>query len=65
MISRRKMIASIPAAGSVLLTACKDSLPPTFGSLFDALLSQSPPVVLGPGVRRDDTEGVVAQSREA
>ena len=35
MISRRKMIASIPAAGSLLLTACKDSLPPTYGSLFD------------------------------
>ena len=36
MITRRKLLAGIPAAGSVLLTACKDSLPPTFGSLFDA-----------------------------
>src|SRR6266550_2889938 len=35
MISRRKMIASLPAAGSVLLSACKDSLPPSYGSLFD------------------------------
>jgi len=35
MISRRKMIASIPAAGTLLLTACKDSLPPSFGSLFE------------------------------
>ena len=29
------MIASIPAAGSLLLSACKDSLPPSYGSLFD------------------------------
>ena len=36
MISRRKLIAGIPAAGSVLLSACKDVLPPTYGSLFDA-----------------------------
>lgn len=35
MITRRKLLAGIPAAGSLLLTACKDSLPPTFGSLFD------------------------------
>jgi DMSO/TMAO reductase YedYZ molybdopterin-dependent catalytic subunit len=35
MISRRKMIASIPAAGSLLLAGCKDSLPPSYGSLFD------------------------------
>ncbi len=35
MISRRKMLASIPAAGSLLLSACKDSLPPSYGSLFD------------------------------
>jgi DMSO/TMAO reductase YedYZ molybdopterin-dependent catalytic subunit len=29
------MIASIPAAGSLLLSGCKDSLPPSYGSLFD------------------------------
>ena len=36
MITRRKLLTGIPAVGSVLLTGCKDSLPPTFGSLFDA-----------------------------
>jgi DMSO/TMAO reductase YedYZ molybdopterin-dependent catalytic subunit len=32
MISRRKWIAAAPA---ILLTACKDSLPPAYGTLFD------------------------------
>jgi DMSO/TMAO reductase YedYZ molybdopterin-dependent catalytic subunit len=36
MISRRKLIAGIPAAGGLLMTACKDSLPPAYGTLFDA-----------------------------
>lgn len=36
MISRRKMIAGLPAAGSLLLSGCRNSLPPTYGSLFDA-----------------------------
>ena len=31
---RRKWFAGIPAAGSLLLTCCNDSLPPTYGSLF-------------------------------
>ena len=35
MMSRRKWIAGIPAAGSLLLSACKDSLPPAYGTLFD------------------------------
>ncbi len=35
MTSRRKFIASIPAGG-LLLSACKDAMPPTYGSLFDA-----------------------------
>lgn len=36
MISRRKLLKSIPAAGGLLLTGCKDSLPPAYGTLFDA-----------------------------
>jgi DMSO/TMAO reductase YedYZ molybdopterin-dependent catalytic subunit len=36
MISRRKLLQSIPAAGSLLLTGCQDSLPPSYGTLFDA-----------------------------
>jgi DMSO/TMAO reductase YedYZ molybdopterin-dependent catalytic subunit len=36
LISRRSLIASIPAAGSLLLTGCKDLLPPTYGSLLGA-----------------------------
>ena len=36
MISRRKLLASIPAASGLLMTACKDSLPPAYGTLFDA-----------------------------
>jgi DMSO/TMAO reductase YedYZ molybdopterin-dependent catalytic subunit len=35
MMSRRKWIAGVPAAGSLLLSACKDSLPPAYGTLFD------------------------------
>jgi DMSO/TMAO reductase YedYZ molybdopterin-dependent catalytic subunit len=35
LISRRKFISGITAAGGLLLTGCKDSLPPTYGSLFD------------------------------
>jgi len=34
-ISRRKWIAGIPAAGSILLSGCKGALPPTYGSLYD------------------------------
>jgi DMSO/TMAO reductase YedYZ molybdopterin-dependent catalytic subunit len=34
-ISRRKWIAGIPAAGSLLLAGCDTSLPPTYGSLYD------------------------------
>ena len=34
-LSRRELLASIPAAGSLLLTGCRESLPPTYGSLFD------------------------------
>jgi DMSO/TMAO reductase YedYZ molybdopterin-dependent catalytic subunit len=37
MMTRRRWIAAAPAAGSLLLAACKnDALPPTYGSLFDA-----------------------------
>ena len=36
LISRRNLIASIPAASSLLLTGCKDLLPPTYGSLLGA-----------------------------
>ncbi|HEY2843612.1 MAG TPA: molybdopterin-dependent oxidoreductase [Bryobacteraceae bacterium] len=36
MISRRKMLAAIPAGAALLLDGCKDSLPPSYGSLFDA-----------------------------
>jgi DMSO/TMAO reductase YedYZ molybdopterin-dependent catalytic subunit len=49
MISRRKLIAGIPAAGSLLLTACKEELPPTYGSLFglsDALTFASQRLLL-------------------
>jgi DMSO/TMAO reductase YedYZ molybdopterin-dependent catalytic subunit len=35
LISRRKWIAGLPAVGSVLLTGCNGSLPPTYGSLYD------------------------------
>src|SRR5229473_489332 len=35
LISRRQLLAGIPAAGSLLLTGCRESLPPTYGSLFD------------------------------
>jgi DMSO/TMAO reductase YedYZ molybdopterin-dependent catalytic subunit len=34
MISRRRWLAGAPAAGGLLLTGCKESLPPTYGSLF-------------------------------
>ena len=34
-ISRRQLLAGIPAAGSLLLTGCRESRPPTYGSLFD------------------------------
>jgi DMSO/TMAO reductase YedYZ molybdopterin-dependent catalytic subunit len=34
-ISRRELLAGIPAAGSLLLTGCRESLPPTYGSLYD------------------------------
>ena len=35
LISRRKFLAGVTAAGGALLTGCsKDSLPPTYGSLF-------------------------------
>ena len=34
MISRRKLIAGVPSPPR-LLAGCKDSLPPTYGSLFD------------------------------
>ena len=34
-ISRRQLLAGIPAAGSLLFTGCRESLPPTYGSLFD------------------------------
>ena len=36
MITRRKWIATAPGAAGLLLSACKDALPPTYGSLFDA-----------------------------
>ena len=36
LISRRKLLASLPAASGLLLTGCKDSLPPTYGSLLGA-----------------------------
>ena len=32
--SRREWLAAVPAAGGLLLTGCKESLPPTYGSLF-------------------------------
>jgi len=35
LISRRQLLAGIPAAGSLILTGCRESLPPTYGSLFD------------------------------
>ena len=35
VISRRELLAGIPVAGSLLLTGCRESLPPTYGSLFD------------------------------
>jgi DMSO/TMAO reductase YedYZ molybdopterin-dependent catalytic subunit len=35
LISRRQLLAGIPAAGSLLLTGCRESLPPTYGSLYD------------------------------
>jgi len=34
-MTRRKWLTAAPAAGSLLLAACKDSLPPSYGSLFD------------------------------
>ena len=35
LISRRKWITGVTAAGGLLLTGCKEYLPPTYGSLFD------------------------------
>jgi DMSO/TMAO reductase YedYZ molybdopterin-dependent catalytic subunit len=34
-ISRRELLAGLPAAGSLLLAGCRESLPPTYGSLYD------------------------------
>jgi DMSO/TMAO reductase YedYZ molybdopterin-dependent catalytic subunit len=34
-ISRRKLLAGLPAAGSLVLTGCRGALPPTYGSIFD------------------------------
>ena len=35
LISRRKFITGVTAAAGLLLTGCKEFLPPTYGSLFD------------------------------
>ena len=49
MISRRRWLASLPAAGGLALSGCKGALPPTYGSLFglsDALTFASHRVLL-------------------